>query len=189
MNQKSKGVFALVVGPSGVGKDTLIQGAKVRLGRDDRFAFPKRHITRPQNAGGENHIEVSEAEYADMQSAKCYALSWDAHGLSYGIPVSALGHLNLGRTLVVNVSRSILDEARARFPNVCIFSVTAPEDVLRARLLSRGRESADSVEKRIARARQQSVPGDDVIEISNDGDMRSGIERFVTALQSVSNAK
>ena len=44
-------------GPSGSGKDTLINGAK-GLVSEEKFTFITREITRPTDAGGEDHIEI-----------------------------------------------------------------------------------------------------------------------------------
>ena len=56
------GKLIFVVGPSGSGKDTLIDGAKDLLS-DEKFAFIKREITRSAKAGGEDHIEISKGDF------------------------------------------------------------------------------------------------------------------------------
>ena len=180
----ASGALCLVVGPSGVGKDSLLAGVQERL--SDRFVFPTRLITRPADAGGEDHEAVDVQQLSDLEAAGELGLSWRAHGLAYGIRSSALRDLDAGRSVVVNVSRSILDDVRAAFSRVHVFSITAPEAVLRERLCGRGREDAHAIEERIARALAFRVEGPDVTKIANDADLSTGIERLATALEAVS---
>lgn len=179
------GVLCLVVGPSGAGKDTLLEGARSQLGA--AFHFPRRLITRRADAGGEDHEAVTPERFAALEEEGALALSWRAHGLCYGVPAAAADRLLAGRHVVVNVSRSILDDARRTFPRVHVFSVTVPAARLRERLLARGRESAAEIEARIARAAAFEVVGEDVTEIVNDADADTGVARFLTALRTVTD--
>ncbi len=77
------GRLFIVVGPSGAGKDTLIAGAKV-LRPDLHWA--RRVITRAEVAGGEPFEGVSLEEFNTRRDAGEFALHWQAHGLSYGVP-------------------------------------------------------------------------------------------------------
>ncbi len=169
----SAGRLILVVGPSGAGKDTLLGFARDTLrGRDD-IVFARRVITRPADAT-EDHEAVSEAEF----SSRDYLLSWQAHGLSYGIPAACEADLAAGRTVVANVSRRIIPAARARF-NCVVVEITAPPAVLAARLAARGRESAADIEARLAR--QVGASEADVVLV-NDEPVETGGKRFVDAL-------
>lgn len=136
----------LVVGPSGAGKDTVIGLAKVALAGDPRFRFVRRVITRPADPCGEDHQAVSLEEFKRRQ----FALSWEAHGLRYGIPLDIAGDLARGVVVVANVSRGVIENAAGRLA-VHVIEVTASPETLARRLAARGRETADDVMKRLSR--------------------------------------
>ena len=102
-----KGAIVLVVGPSGAGKDSVIAFAQQPLGRDPRFVFARRLITRAVD-GTEDHEECSQDGFEAVEAAGCLALSWRAHGTAYGIRHSALRDIDCGRIVVANVSRRVV---------------------------------------------------------------------------------
>jgi len=176
------GALVLVVGPSGAGKDTLLGGAKAALRHDPGIVFARRMITRPREAGGEDHEPVAEAAFAKRHASGGFLLAWEAHGLSYGIPAERAADLAMGRALVANVSRTVIDAAARRFGRVRVIEITAPREILAARLAARGRESAAAIEKRLARAAAPlpaKVPCETVV---NDTSAAAGIARFLAAL-------
>jgi phosphonate metabolism protein PhnN/1,5-bisphosphokinase (PRPP-forming) len=174
-------MLVLVVGPSGAGKDTLMDAARAELAGDARFRFVRREITRPADAGGEAHLAVGEAAFAARAEGGGYALWWRAHGLGYGIPADIADDLAAGLVVVANVSRGVLAEAAARFP-VRVLEITAPAEVLAARLAARGRESAADIAERIRRA--VALPaGLEVVTVMNDGAVAEGVAKVVAALR------
>jgi ribose 1,5-bisphosphokinase len=169
-------MLVLVVGPSGAGKDTLLNLARTALADDTRFRFVRRVITRPAETGGEDHEPVSDTEFA----VRDFALSWEAHGLHYGIPADVADDIARGMVVVANVSRSIIAEAAARFP-VRVIEVTAPAEVLAARLWARGRETAADVAQRLAR--EIPLPeGIEVARVVNDSLPDVGAEQLLVHL-------
>jgi ribose 1,5-bisphosphokinase len=178
-----RGVLFLVVGPSGVGKDSLIQGARRRLADDPRFVFPRRFITRPPDPDGEDHQAVDEAAFDELLVRGDFTLTWSAHGLRYGIPSEVAAFLGSGRNVVVNVSRSVVDEARASLSPVRVLQVRAPRRTLRERLRIRGREEDDEIERRLDRADAHDIGGDDVRVLVNDGPLECSIRLFSGALE------
>ena len=185
----TRGTLVLVVGPSGAGKDSLIEGARARLSTDDGFVFPQRDITRAADLGGEDYNAVSTTEFDQRQAAGAYSLSWGAHNLFYGVPISIEQNLQAGSSVVVNVSRVILDDARHRLPPVRVVNVTVPEAVLAERLAARGRESLADIEARLARATAYDVVGDDVVHFINDRPLTESIAAFVEVLASCQPVK
>ncbi len=166
-------MLILVVGPSGAGKDTLLDAARQALADDPRFRFVRRVITRPADAGGEAHEAVTEAEF----SARDFALQWQAHGLRYGIPAGAIED---GVAVIANVSRTIITEAAERF-SVRVIEITAPPEILASRLGQRGREERADVAARLARS-IELAPHVQVETIVNDASLEEGVTRFLAAL-------
>lgn len=175
-----KGRLFFVVGPSGVGKDTLLAGA---VAADPRLHWARRVITRPETAGGEPFEGVSAAEFAARLAAGEFALHWQAHGLSYGIAKAELAPLGAGRDVLVNGSRAALGLALARFPGLAVLRITAPPEVLAARLAARGRETAADIEARLQRAAYALPEGLIPIDIANDATPEAGIARLLSAIR------
>lgn len=177
------GRLVLVVGPSGVGKDSVIDGARVALAGRDDVVFPHRVITRAAGLGGEDYIAVSTEAFAAMRARGDFALSWAAHDLQYGIPRDIEAALAAGRQVVINVSRAVIDAARAKYPGLLVVLITASPDVLRRRLTARGRETLAEIEERLARAGAFTLSGSDVVVLNNDGALADSVARFVGLLQ------
>ena len=172
-----RGTLFLIVGPSGAGKDTLIAAARNRL--TGGYAFPRRTITRPATPGDEDHIVQDAATFEANERAGALALSWRAHGVAYGIPASIEDDLARGRHVVVNVSRTIVDEARLRFRPARTILVTASPKTLHTRLIARGREDESAVAGRLDRA--PLVEPDAIIV--NDGPLQAAVDALVEALK------
>ena len=169
-------MLVLVVGPSGAGKDTVIGMARRVLAGDARFRFVRRVVTREADAGGEDHEAVSEADFAQRP----FALQWQAHGLSYGIPADVGDDVRRGIVVVANVSRGVIAGAAGRY-RVRVMEITAPPDILARRLSERGRETADDIRRRLLRevAIPHGVPVDRVV---NDRTPAEAARDFMAAL-------
>jgi ribose 1,5-bisphosphokinase len=169
-------MLVLVVGPSGSGKDTLLQAARQALADDPRYRFVRRVITRPADAGGEAHEAVTEEEFARGD----FALQWRAHGLRYGIPSAVTDDIGRGFVVVANVSRTVIADAARRFPTRVI-AVTAPAAMLAARLAARARETPPELALRVSRS--VAMPEHVAVEIvPNDASPEEGASRFLAAL-------
>ncbi|MBP6013286.1 MAG: phosphonate metabolism protein/1,5-bisphosphokinase (PRPP-forming) PhnN [Alphaproteobacteria bacterium] len=173
----ARGTLFLIVGPSGSGKDTLIDGVRQTLAKT--HLFPRRAITRPRDAGSEDHVAKTPAEFEACEQTGNFALSWRAHGLAYGVPAAIETDLARGKHVVVNGSRGIVEEARAKFAPLKVIEVTAPASTLRQRLLARGREQATEIDERVAR--QSSVRAD--VVVVNDGTVEQGVAALLAALR------
>jgi ribose 1,5-bisphosphokinase len=141
----------LVVGPSGAGKDTLIGLARAACTDDGGIVFPRRVVTREATASEDNQHIGFEAFQRTCASGG-FAVHWEAHGHYYGLPRGIDDELRAGRTVVVNVSRTVVDTMRRDYEHVTVVSITAPSDVLAQRLAARARGSDGQIEDRLRRA-------------------------------------
>lgn len=187
-------MLILIVGPSGAGKDTLINGARTALGEHAPIRFVRRVITRPPAAkpsgeqggdpGGEDHEPMGEAAFLQAEESGAFALSWRAHGLHYGIPADIALDLTHGRVVIANVSRAVVADAAGRFP-VAVIEISAPADTLARRLAARGREDAVDVARRLSRSIELPLPVERQ-RVVNDGTPEQGVRKLLGAIRAVS---
>ncbi len=174
------------VGPSGVGKDSLLAWLSGRLQPDTLMSvhIARRSITRAADHGTEQHEALSKQAFAALSAARAFAMEWHANGLNYGVRHSELMGLDAGGFVIVNGSRAYVPVVRLNWPGVCVLHVDAPASVVRERLLQRGRETADAVEARVARSQQVSarpLAGD--LFIHNTGTLEDSGHLLLASLQ------
>tara|TARA_R110000868_G_scaffold221493_2_gene473169 strand:+ start:47487 stop:48020 length:534 start_codon:yes stop_codon:yes gene_type:complete len=169
-----------VVGPSGVGKDSVMRAVAAQ--RADTVLV-RRVITRQADPGSEDFEPVSVSEFLSREAGGEFLLSWAAHGLHYGIPDSVADDLARGRDALVNLSRSVLPQAQTRFAGFRTILLTAPVSVLADRLAARGRESAEDIERRLARAGFALPPGLRVDVVENAGRLSDAVADVLALIE------
>lgn len=177
------GALVLVVGPSGAGKDTLMAAARALLADRTDIHMARRRVTRTDTTG-EDHAPVAPATFEADLAAGRYPLWWRAHGLAYALGPEVADAIRAGHTVMANGSRATLPEARRRFERAYVVLVTAPPEVLAARLAARGRESAADVAARLARAPEVALEADLIIQ--NTGPVDDGAKRLADFMRAVS---
>ena len=145
------GRLALVVGPSGAGKDTLLRLAKAACVDDRNIVFPRRVITREASPSEDNE-EISHDAFHHALAQGEYAVHWEAHGHCYALRRAIDDELRAGRTVIANVSRTVIGAMRRSYADVVVISITAPQEVLAERLAMRQRGSDGKIEQRLHRA-------------------------------------
>jgi ribose 1,5-bisphosphokinase len=154
------GRLVLVVGPSGAGKDTLLGLARAAAD-DGNIVFPRRVITREASASEENE-EVSIGTFQEALTRGEYAMHWEAHGHRYALWRAIDDEIRAGRTIVANVSRTVIGAMRRAYADVVVVLITAPPDVLAERIAMRARSSDGMVENRLRRTVEDVSAAPDV---------------------------
>ncbi|MFV9685130.1 phosphonate metabolism protein/1,5-bisphosphokinase (PRPP-forming) PhnN [Pseudomonas sp. NY15367] len=190
-----QGRLIYLMGPSGSGKDSLLQAARAPL-EAHGCRFARRVITRSAESVGEDALGVSPAEFERLEGEGAFALSWHANGLAYGIPREIDDWLSAGQDVLINGSRGHLEAARQRYPDLLAILLQVDEAVLRQRLLARGRETPEQIEQRLARSREFAYsplpfmgegPGErgdqaDTIVLDNSGPLPHTVSRLLHLL-------
>ena len=177
------GQIVIVVGPSGAGKDSVLNGARERFRGDRNVVFPRRFVTRLSNAAAEDHVSLTEMEFAIAVADDAFVLWWRAHGNFYGIGRSIEGDLAAGAVVAVNCSREVIGDALERFPKVMVVEITAPVELLVARIVARGRESPAQALERVSRRTADYPAGVTVTRIMNDGALDDAVGSFCAVLE------
>ena len=151
-------------------------------------ALPQTHLvrrvtTRAPELGGEDYDSVAVPEFEEMARNGAFAVHWGAHGLHYGIPVSAKYQLNKGTDCLANFSRTALTRGAEAFTRFMVLNLTAKPETLAARLAQRGRESAAEIERRLAQSEKPLPPALNVAHLSNDGPLHLTVARAVALLK------
>ncbi|MFB1024758.1 MAG: phosphonate metabolism protein/1,5-bisphosphokinase (PRPP-forming) PhnN [Octadecabacter sp.] len=176
------GRFIAMVGPSGVGKDSVMEAM---VAGNPKIVLARRVITRPSEAGGEAFDGVSEEEFQRRADAGDFALHWPAHGLHYGILQSVDKDLVEGKDVLANLSRAVLLEAQVRFARFEVINLTAKRLVLAARLAGRGRETPEQISARLDRTAPPLPAGIHVHAIDNNYALGSTVQEIRSRLYPV----
>lgn len=177
------GCFIAVVGPSGAGKDSVMNAARRALGDAANVHFVRRCITRPVDGVHEDHEPFATGDFERAADTGAFALWWKAHGQAYGIPAAVDERIRDGDIVVANLSRTVLPELATRYARSRIVMITASPEAIAVRVAGRGREDGDAVRQRLARVVDVACSLDmDVID--NSGSLDAAAQAFVDVVRS-----
>ncbi|MEM1038717.1 MAG: phosphonate metabolism protein/1,5-bisphosphokinase (PRPP-forming) PhnN [Pseudomonadota bacterium] len=182
-NGTLSGCLIMVVGPSGVGKDTLMQAAKTLLQDEPTISFPHRLITRESNIEYEDHGSITMAEFENLCASGAAPVFWQAHGHGYIIPQRVLEAVRAGGCCVMNGSRGALDQAQAAFPRAYAVLIDLDRRNLETRIAERGREQGEEAKRRLERTQPDLSGVRGVQRLVNNGTIEEGAQRLATLIK------
>lgn len=176
-----EGLLVAVVGPSGAGKDSIINAARIRFAMCPEVVFARRVITRPAD-GNEPHEPVAEALFQRGIKSGDFAMWWQANGLYYGLPAELHDEIATGHIVIANLSRERAAEARTTFARCTVIHITASPEILAARLAIRGRETSADQAARLCRAQALEASVHAEVLIRNNGSLDEAVDAFESAI-------
>ena len=115
-----------------------------------------------------------------MKDNQEFSFSWHSYDLDYGVPKIVETWLSDGNIVIINVSRTIIPQARKKYPDLKVIFVKVPFEITLARVKLRGREAENDKKfiDRVNRAKaNQSFPRADII-IDNSGELQIAVNNF-----------
>jgi guanylate kinase len=153
----SKGLLFVLSGPSGVGKNTVLDELFKSF---DGVSYSVSATTRERRAGeveGENYFFISEAEFKKIEENDGFIESALVHGHYYGTPKKFVDQkLEEGEDIILEIDTQGAKQVREKYPEaVYIFLLPPSLEELENRLDKRGSESDKSKNVRLSNARQE----------------------------------
>jgi phosphonate metabolism protein PhnN/1,5-bisphosphokinase (PRPP-forming) len=164
----------LIVGASGVGKDSLLKASLEQLPHTNVI---QRYITRKPDENENNHF-LSQEAFSQKVHEDEFISFWSAHGNNYGIAKEDIKEgLN-----IISVSRGSIVDFEKLYDKVLTLHVTLPKEVLRTRLMHRARESSFEIEKRLNRT-YESICAKNLVEFDNSLCLEKSAQAFVRIIK------
>ena len=159
MTRKNKGILTVVSGFSGAGKGTIMKELLAKYGQNYALSISATtRAPRPGEKDGAEYFFKSREEFEQMIAAGELIEYAQYVGNYYGTPKAYVGkQLEAGRDVILEIEIQGALKVREQFPDALLLFVTPPSaDELKKRLIGRGTESMEVIEKRLARALEEA---------------------------------
>jgi guanylate kinase len=147
----------VITGPSGVGKGTLIRGLMERHPELELSVSATTRGPRPGEQDGVDYHFLTRDEFDGRVDAGDFVEHADYAGRSYGTLRSELDErVRAGRPVVLEIEVQGARQVRAAMPEAVQVFIAPPSlDALRTRLVGRGTDDSEEVERRLRVAEQE----------------------------------
>ena len=184
MTASNGAILVIISGPSGVGKDTIIEAMRRRR-HDPEYHYVVTCTTRTMRPGEVNGVDywfLDRATFAAQRASGEFLEANKVHGNWYGTPRSQVREaLAEGRDVILKIDVQGAQVVKEKIPGALLIFLIPPslEDLFE-RLLSRATETADELELRqrnaaIELARQEDY---DYVVTNETGEVERTAERI-----------
>jgi guanylate kinase len=176
-------MIVVLSGPSGVGKDTVIEAWRAVNPLVVRVVTATTRRPRPGETDGEDYHFMTVEEFNREVDSGAFLEHKCVHGNWYGTPGEDVDRLVAeGKTVVLKIDvQGAAEVKRLRPEAVRVFLMAPSLNVLRDRLAARGTDSPEEIERRLRNAMQE-------IEASRDYDhhvVNDDLDRAVQQLERI----
>lgn len=149
-----KGCLVILSGPSGVGKDTLLDRWNAVNSRVVRVCAATTRDPRPGEVDGKDYFFLKPAEFKAQIDRGDFLEYKLVHGKHYGTPNSGVtALLDQGKIAILKIDvQGAIEVMQKRPYAISIFVQPPSEEELEARIRGRGTEAEESIQKRLKNA-------------------------------------
>ncbi|MBJ8337426.1 guanylate kinase [Antrihabitans sp. YC3-6] len=186
MSDVRRGRLVVLVGPSAVGKSTVVRCVREQVPNLTFSVSATTRSPRPGEVDGVDYTFVTRAEF-DRMIAEGELLEWaDIHGglQRSGTPAKPIeAAMSAGKPVLIEVDLAGARAVRAALPEAVLVFMAPPSwDELVARLTSRGTESAAVIERRLETARIELAAQDEFQAVIVNDEVQKSCEELVSLL-------
>jgi guanylate kinase len=150
------GILFIVSAASGTGKTSLVKALR---SAEPEIVLSISHTTRPPRPGevdGQHYHFVERPKFDEMHTAGAFLESAEIYGHRYGTSREGIAlELQRGIDVLLEIDWQGAQQVRRVMSSVGIFILPPSLDVLKARLMNRGQDSAEVIVRRLAAAEQE----------------------------------
>jgi guanylate kinase len=171
----------VITGPSGVGKGTLIRGLMEHLPRLELSVSATTRSPRPGEQNGVDYHFLSGVEFERHVQDGDFVEHADYAGRRYGTLRSELEQrVAAGAPVVLEIEVQGARQVRAAMPEAVQVFIAPPSlDALRTRLIGRGTDASEEVERRLAVAEQELAARDEFAHVVINDRLEEALDELV----------
>ena len=186
MTPQKHPLFIVISGPSGVGKDSVLQGLKDRNLKLHFVVTATNRPPRPNEQEGVDYLFVSTDAFIHMIEADELIEYARVYNDYKGVPKAQLREaFESGKDVIMRVDVQGASTLRGKYPGAVLIYLTASEADLLSRLQVRGADDMDALRLRVAMARKEinRLPDFDYIVENAEGKLEATIASIVAIIR------
>jgi len=180
-------LLVVVSGPSGVGKDTLVERMEERGCPFYFVVTATDRPPRPEEVEGEDYFFVSTEEFERMKEEDELLESAVVYGQCKGVPKQQVREaMASGKDVVMRLDVQGAATICEIVPDaVLVFLAASSEEELKERLRDRGGDSREQVERRIATAHEEmkKLPAFDYVVVNRDDKLDHAVDDVLAIIR------
>ena len=184
-----KGNLFVISGPSGTGKGTLVKRLLERIPDAWVSVSATTRQPRPGEIEGKHYYFLNDKSFDDLVASHGF-LEWaDVHGKRYGTLKRTVNkQIRAGKQVILEIDVQGAFQVRKMVPEAVLIFIEPPSlEELRRRLVGRGTEDAEAIERRMKTAELELAQKDAYDKRLVNDDLDAATEELVAFVNECAN--